>query len=185
MSRNRLTAAAAGTAAAAAAIAILTGCATTHHTTAPAPHTTVTQTVTLHAAAPATRTAPPAATAAAAATAADPALQWLTSPGGQAQVTFNQAVNTMAGDLETEAHDDSIANHLAFEADARTVRTQARTILTTPALLPTHNRAAYQKMLHNFITVADILQPGTRYGTTPQDYTAWWTALSASNITVS
>jgi hypothetical protein len=183
MSRNRLTAAAAGTAAAAAAIAILTGCATTHHTTAPAPHTTIS--VTHHTAAPATRTAPPAATAAAAATAADPALQWLTSPGGQAQVTFNQAVDTMAGDLETEAHDDSIANHLAFEADARTVRTQARTILSTPALLPTHNRAAYQKMLHNFITVADILQPGTRYGTTPQDYTAWWTALSASNITVS
>ena len=40
-------------------------------------------------------------------------------------------------------------------------------------------------MLHKFITVADILQPGTRYGTTSQDYTAWWAALHASNITVS
>ena len=57
--------------------------------------------------------------------------------------------------------------------------------MTTPALLPAHNRAAYQQMLHKFITVADILQPGTRYGTTSQDYTAWWAALHASNITVS
>ena len=40
-------------------------------------------------------------------------------------------------------------------------------------------------MLHNFITVADMLQPGAGYGTTSQDYTAWWAALHASNITVS
>ena len=116
---------------------------------------------------------------------ADPALQWLASPGGQAQVTFNQAVSTLAGDLEIEAHNDSIANHLAFEADARTVRAQAHPILNAPALLPTHNRAAYQQMLHSFVTVADILQPGSHYGTTDQDYTAWWAALNASNIAVS
>jgi hypothetical protein len=176
MSRNRLTAAAA---AAAAAIAILAGCATTHHAAAPAPRAAVTHSVTYHAA---TRSAPAATRTT---TPADPAILWLTSPGGQAQVTFNQAVDTLAGDLEIEAHNDSIANHLAFEADARTVRAQADKILTTPALLPTHNRAAYQQMLHSFVTVADILQPGTRYGTTDQDYTAWWAALHASNIAVS
>jgi hypothetical protein len=178
MSRRRLAASTAAALAAAAATAtILTGY-TTHTTPAPAAHTTTHLTITLHQ--PATHATTTAATAA-----TDPALQWLASPGGQAQVTFNQAVSTLAGDLEIEAHDDSAANHLAFEADARTVRAQARTILSTPALLPTRNRAAYQQMLHKFITVADILQPGARYGTTPQDYTAWWAALSASNITVS
>ena len=39
-------------------------------------------------------------------------------------------------------------------------------------------------MLNDFITVASMLQPGARYGTTPQDYTAWYTALRASNITI-
>ena len=91
----------------------------------------------------------------------------------------------MAGDLEIEAHAPTVANHLIFEADARTVRAQASKILTTSALLPTVNRAAYQGMLHKFITVADMLQPGANYGTTDQDYTAWWAALSASNMTVS
>lgn len=176
MSCKSITAAAA---AAAAAIAILAGCATTHHTAAPAPRTAITHTVTPHAA---TRTTPAATRTT---TPADPALQWLTSPGGQAQVTFNQAVDTLAADLQTESHDDSLANHLAFEADARTVRAQARTILTTPALQPAHHQAAYQQMLRKFIALADILQPGARYGTTPQDYTAWWAALRASNITVS
>ena len=99
---------------------------------------------------------------------------WLASSGGQAQVTFNQKVDTLAGDLETEAHAPTVANHLIFEADARTVHAQAEKILSTPALLPTVNRAAYQHMLHSFITVADMLQPGAGYGTTSQDYTAWW-----------
>ena len=65
------------------------------------------------------------------------------------------------------------------------MRTQAAKILATPALLPTVHRAAYKVMLNDFITVANLLQPGPGYGTTPQDDTAWYTALSASNITVS
>ena len=40
-------------------------------------------------------------------------------------------------------------------------------------------------MLNDFITVANLLQPGPEYGTTTQDYTAWYAALRASNITVS
>ena len=40
-------------------------------------------------------------------------------------------------------------------------------------------------MLKDFIVVANLLQPGPGYGTTPQDYTAWYTtALNASNITI-
>ena len=147
-----------------AAVALLAGCGVSHHTAAPATHT-----------APAVP---------AHALAADPAMQWLTSPGGQAQVTFNQAVDTLAGALVIENQVGSVANHLVFEADARTVRTQARTILANPALLPTEHRAAYVTMLNDFITVANMLQPGADYGTTAQDYTAWYTALRASNITV-
>ena len=153
-----------------ATVALLAGCGlTTHHTT-PAPHATRTA---------AARTGIPAH-----ALAADPSLRWLTSPGGQAQVTFNQDVDTLAGALVIENQATTTANHLIFEADARTVRTQARTILANPALLPTQHRAAYVTMLNDFITVADMLQPGARYGTTAQDYTAWYTALRASNITI-
>ena len=90
----------------------------------------------------------------------------------------------MAGDLETEDHAPTVANHLVFEADARVMRAEARKILRTPALLPTHNRAAYKRMLNDFITVANLLQPGPDYGTTAQDYAAWWKALRASNIQV-
>ena len=175
MSRKSLTAAAV---AAAAAIAILSGCAVTHHATA-AP---VTKTVTTQSTATHTTATHKAATATAP---ADPAVLWLASPGGQAQVTFNQEVDTLAGDLEIEAHAPTVANHLIFEADARTVRAQAEKILSTSALLPTVNRAAYQHMLHSFVTVTDMLQPGAGYGTTDQDYTAWWAALNASNIAVS
>ena len=159
MRRIRLAAATAAVAAV-AAIAALSGCATT----APAAATT-------HPAAPTTP--------------ADPAILWLASAGGQAQVTFNQEVDALAGDLEIEAHAPTVANHLIFEADARTVRAQADKILATSALLPTVNRAAYRQMLHRFITVADMLQPGADYGTTSQDYTAWWAALNASDIAVS
>jgi hypothetical protein len=109
---------------------------------------------------------------------------WLESAGGQAQVTFNNDVSTLAGSLEVEAHAPTVANHLVFEADARVVRAQAERILATPALLPTVHLAAYKTMLNDFITVANLLQPGPGYGTTPQDYTAWYTALHASNITV-
>jgi hypothetical protein len=151
-----------------AAVALLvSGCSlTTHHTAAPA-----TRTVRTQAAAPAHALA-------------DPALRWLTSPGGQAQVTFNQDVDTLASALVIENQATTVANHLLFEAAARTVATQARTILANPALLPTTGRAAYQTMLHDFINLAGLLQPGGHYGTTAQDYTAWYTALRASNITV-
>jgi hypothetical protein len=46
------------------------------------------------------------------------------------------------------------------------VRAQAQKILSTPALLPTVNRAAYERMLSAFIVVANLLQPGPGYGTT-------------------
>jgi hypothetical protein len=116
--------------------------------------------------------------------AADPSLGWLASAGGQAQVTFNTDVDTLAAALETEDHSPTVANHLAFEADARVVRAEAQKILTTPALLPTANRTGYQRMLKDFITVANLLQPGPGYGTTAQDDTAWYAAMNASNITV-
>ena len=115
---------------------------------------------------------------------ADPSLAWLVSRGGQAQVTFNNEVGSLAGDLVTEAQVPSVANHLVFEADARVVRAEAEKILHTSALLPTHNRAAYKAMLKDFVTVANLLQPGPDYGTTPQDDAAWNTAMKASNITV-
>jgi hypothetical protein len=152
-----------------AAIALLvSGCSlATHHTAAaPAPRT------------PAARTAVPAHAL------INPALRWLTSPGGQAQVTLNQDVDTLASALVIENQATTVANHLVFEADARTVRAQARTILADPALLPTTGRTAYVTMLNDFITVANMLQPGAHYGTTAQDYTAWYTALRASNITI-
>ena len=169
----------AATAAAAAAIAIISGCGTAHHAASPArPAATASQ----HPATPAPVKA--STDAVRRTTAADPSLAWLESRGGQAQVTFNDAVDNMAMDLETESHSDTVANHLAFEADARAVRAQAQAILTTPALLPHVHRAAYQQMLHKFITLADLLQPGAGYGTTPQDYTAWYAAMRASNITV-
>ncbi len=159
-----------GLAAAAATAGILAAAGLTHH--AAALHTA-------HSHRPAT-TAP----AAPAAAAAGPALTWLESPGGQAQVTFNNDVSTLAGALETEAHAPTTANHRTFEADARAVRAQAEHILATPALQPAVHRAQYTTMLGDFITVADLLQPGPGYGTTAQDYTAWYTALHASNINV-
>jgi hypothetical protein len=149
-----------------ASVALLAGCGITHHTAA-APH-----------AAPAAHLAP------AHVLVADPAMRWLTSPGGQAQVTLNQDVDTLASALVIENQATTVANHLVFEADARTVAAQARTILANSALLPTEHRAAYQSMLTDFITLAALLQPGTGYGTTAQDYTAWYTALRATNITV-
>ena len=149
--------------------------------------------ITQHGAAALTHTSTHAVTAstatphllAAAQPATTPAMTWLASAGGQAQVTFNQEVDTLAADLEIEAHAPTVANHLIFEADARTVRAQAARILATPALLPTLHQAAYKVMLNDFITVANLLQPGPGYGTTAQDDTAWNTALAASNITVS
>ena len=182
--------------AAVAGIAVLSGFGLTHHHTATATHTATAVASTVHQVSHSPKTtaahltaARPAAHAAAHAAAhpaaADPSLVWLASAGGQAQVTFNNQVATLAADLEVENGSPTVANHLLFEADARAVRAQANKILTTPALLPAVNRAAYQHMLNDYIVVANLLQPGPGYGTTPQDDTAWNTAMNASNINVS
>jgi len=180
MKLNRI---AAATAAAAAAAVIISGCGTAHHDAA-GPASPARPAAARHLAS--AQAAPVKAQTAAVRkpAAADPQLAWLESPGGQAQATFNDAVDTLAMDLETEDHAPTAANHLAFEADARVVRAQAEKILATPRLLPAHHRAGYKKMLREFITVANLLQPGAGYGTTPQDYTAWYAAMRASNITV-
>ena len=131
------------------------------------------------------RASPRAAAASPSAPATDPALVWLASAGGQAQVTFNNDVDTLAGDLEIESHSPTVANHLIFEADARVVRAEAQKILADPALLPTVHRAEYKHMLNDYIVVANLLQPGPGYGTTPQDYVAWNAAMAASKINFS
>ncbi len=169
--------------AAVAGIAVLSGFGLTHHHTATATHTASAVASTVH-----QLSHTPQATAAhpaAARPAADPSLVWLASAGGQAQVTFNNEVTTLAAGLETENGSPTVANHLIFEAGARAVRAQAEKILADPALLPSVNRAAYQHMLTDYIVVANLLQPGPGYGTTPQDDTAWNAAMNASNITVS
>ena len=173
---------AAATTAAAAAIAIISGCGTAHHSAASPAHPAATASQSPASSKPVQVKAHTDAVRRP--VSADPSLAWLVSPGGQAQITFNDAVDTMAMDLETESHSDTVANHLIFEADARVVRSQAQKILTTPRLLPTHHRAAYKRMLHKFIKVANLLQPGPGYGTTAQDYAAWYDAMRASNITV-
>jgi hypothetical protein len=160
-----------GLAAVAATVGILAGAGLTHHSAAA-----------LHAARPQTASSHPLA--ASTAPAADPSVVWLESAGGQAQVTFNNDVSILAGALETESHAPTVANHLVFEADARVVRAQARQILAAPALLPAVQRAGYEHMLNDFIVVGNLLQPGPGYGTTSQDYTAWYAALQASNINV-
>ena len=175
MKLNRAAAGIAGVAIASAAI--VSGCGVTHHSAVPAHHQ-----VSVHLAG--THRASAHLTVAQRPAPADPSLAWLESAGGQAQVTVSDEIDTLAAALQTEAHAPTVANHLIFEADSRVVRTQARTILSTPALLPAHNRAAYTAMLTDFVTVANLLQPGAGYGTTHQDYTAWYQALHASNITV-
>jgi hypothetical protein len=105
---------------------------------------------------------------------------WLETPGGQAEAKFMQAVDTLAVDLYTESHAPTVANHLLFEADARVVRAEALKMLATPSLLPHTGRAAYVTMLNDFVTVANLLQPGPGYGTTAQDYAAWNTAENAT-----
>ena len=166
-----------------AAVAIVSGCGVTHHgTAAVTPPASPAVASSMPSSPPAT--SPPVTPATSHPAAANPATVWLGSPGGQAQVTFNDDVDVLAGALETETLSDTVANHLLFEADARIVRTQARKILATRALLPTVNQAAYERMLNDFITVANLLQPGPGYGTTTQDDTAWNAALTASNINV-
>ena len=180
-----------------AAVAVISGCGVTQasvvrhpaddHTAAAPAHSTVAATAPSAAvnAAKARSAVAPKSPSPSPSASLDPSLAWLASPGGQEQVTFNDDVSTLAGDLETEDHAPTVANHLAFEADARVMRAEAEKILSTPALLPTHNRAAYERMLNDFIVVANLLKPGPGYGTTAQDWAAWNTALAASNITVS
>ena len=190
MKLNRL---AAATVAAAAAVAVVSGCGATHHSAAavadsasPRPAAAVSAQAQAQAKAQAQAQAQAQVHTVSAlrSSPADRSLAWLVSRGGQAQVTFDNAVATLAWDLEVESHAPTVANHLVFEADARVVRARARKILATPALLPKHNRAAYKRMLNKFIIVANMLQPGPDYGTTPQDYAAWYAAMRASNITV-
>jgi hypothetical protein len=177
MIRNRI---AAATAAAAVTVAIVSGCVLTHHGA-----DAIMPAVTTHSiSSPSRVSASLDSLTLHNSSAVDPSVRWLESAGGQAQATFNQDVDTVAGDLETEDHAPTVANHLVFEADARVMRAEARKILRTHALLPTHNRAAYKRMLNDFITVANLLQPGPGYGTTAQDNAAWLKALRASNIQV-
>ena len=112
-----------------------------------------------------------------------PALSWLASPGGQAQVTLADDTDTLAAALYTESQSPTPANHRAFAAAGAAVAAQARHILGDPALLPAHP-AAYERELRDWITVAGLLQPGPGYGTAAQDYTAWYRALRASDISV-
>lgn len=181
MKVNRLTAAIVATA------AIVSGVALAQHGAVAATLSADSRSVTPHTAKPHVHSASSQAArshAARKSSPVDPSLAWLESPGGQAQVTFNNDIDALAGDLETESHSPTVVNHLVFEADARVVRAEAEKILSHPALLPTHNRAAYERMLKDFIIVANLLQPGPGYGTTAQDYAAWYIALRASNITV-
>jgi hypothetical protein len=181
MKLNRI---AATVATVAAAAAIVSGVAVTHYTAIPVTLSDDSHSVVAHQAKLPAHPATSATSATSRIAASDPSLAWLVSRGGQAQVVFNNDVGVMAGDLEIESHSPTVANHQAFEADARVVRVEARKILATRALLPAHNRAAYKRMLEDYIVVANLLQPGPGYGTTPQDYTAWNTALNASNIIV-
>jgi hypothetical protein len=175
-----------------AAVAVISGCGVTQasvirpaaarHSTVAAAHPAATHSAVAHPAATHSVTARPSPSSSAS---SDPSLTWLESAGGQEQVTFNDDVSTLAGDLETEEQSPTVANHVVFEADARVVRSEAEKILSRRSLLPEHNRAAYETMLNDFIVVANLLQPGPGYGTTAQDWAAWNTALAASNITVS
>jgi len=207
MKRNRAVAAVAGIAV--TGVAVISGCGITHDAATPADSASAapskvnrvsTRPITPSASAVKTSKASPSASAVKTSKAsrhasphpsttptasADPSVAWLESAGGQAQVTFNDDVDTLAGDLETESQSPTVANHLVFEADARGVRGEAQRILADPALLPTVNRAGYQQMLNDFIVVANLLQPGPDYGTTAQDDAAWAVAMNASNVNVS
>ena len=160
-------------AAAVAAVAVISGCGVAHHGAVTVAHSASSHSASSHS--PAARPSP----------SADPSLVWLESAGGQTQVTFNDDVDALAGAIEIESHSPTVANHLVFEADARVMRAEARTILSTSALMPTVHRAAYERMLTDFIAMANLLQPGPGYGTTAQDYSAWYVALRASNVNVS
>jgi hypothetical protein len=182
---NRVAAAISGIAV--AGVAVTSGFGMTHHHSVTSHHATAAASSAPSSglAKKSTYRAGQATAAAHPASSTDPSLAWLESPGGQAQVTFNDDAATLAVALEVENHSPTVANHLVFEADARVVRAEAQKILSSPALLPTVNKAAYEQMLNDFIVVANLLQPGPGYGTTPQDWAAWNVAMNASNINVS
>ena len=113
----------------------------------------------------------------------DPALTWLASPGGQAQVTLATDTDALAAALYTESRAPTPANHWAFAAAGAAVAAQAWHILGDPALLPAHP-AAYERELRDWIAVAGLLQPGPGYGTAAEDWRAWDAALRASDISV-
>jgi hypothetical protein len=170
MRTNRVAAAISGIAI--AGVAVISGLGITHHHAVTVTHSVTTVSSQVH------RASRPSSSA-------DPSMVWLESAGGQAQVTLNDEIDTLASALNTENSSPTVANHLVFEANARTVRAEAQKILASPALLPTVNRAAYEGMLNDFTVVANLLQPGPGYGTTPQDYAAWDMAMHATNINVS
>ncbi len=99
-------------------------------------------------------------------------------------MTFNDDAFSLATALQAESRRRPSLITWSSRPHARVVRSEAQKILRTPALLPNDNRAAYKRMLNDFIVVANLLQPGPGYGTTAQDYAAWYKALNASNITV-
>ena len=194
MKRNRMVATVAGVAIAGVAITgvAITGYGITqHHANTPA-HSAATISSNAHHASTRSATAMAKASAHASShpsttptASADPSVVWLDSAGGQAQVTVNDDLDTLAADLLTENGSPTVANHLVFEADARVVRAEAQQILAHPALLPTVNQAGYKQMLTDYIAVANLLQPGPGYGTTAQDDAAWAVAMNATNINVS
>ena len=165
---------------------IVSGCGVTHAGAVaalrPVTQSATPQSTSLHSGATTSIRATTASHVAKASPPVDPSVRWLESAGGQAEVTFNDDVDNVAEALEIESGSPTVANHLAFESAARVMRTEARKILSTPALLPTVQRTAYVHMLKDFVVVANLLQPGPGYGTTAQDYTAWYAAQRASNI---
>ncbi len=185
MRANRATAAISGIAI--AGVAVISGLGITHQHAATAAHpaTTVSSQAHINLARESGHHTSAHPAAARPSSSADPSMVWLESAGGQAQVTLNDEIDTLAAALVTENSAPTVANHLVFETDARTVRAEAQKILANPALLPAVNRAAYQTMLNDFIVVANLLQPGPGYGTTAQDYTAWNAAMQATNVNVS
>jgi hypothetical protein len=168
-------------AAAIAAVAVVSGCGVTHHGSIAATHLAQNLAVSHTANTPKASAQPVSASR----PATDPSLAWLLSAGGQAQVTFNDDVDNLGVALETEDNSPTAANRLASETDARIVLAEADKILGTPALLPKVGRAGYERMLNDFIVVANMLQPGACYCTIAEVENAWYAAVGASNVSVS
>src|SRR3984885_14438342 len=122
MKLHRITATVTAAAAAAAAIAIASAGAVTHDSAVPATLSDDSQSIISNAHPASSDPAKVVHVTASKPPHVDPSLAWLVSRGGQAQVAFNNAGAVMAGDLEIESPSSTVANHLAFEGDARVVR---------------------------------------------------------------